>query len=94
MHTQIGGDDAGKFVNRKGVCSINGQVTCDAKKKITNIVAWWPGSTYDSRIFQEIVLSECTHTMVKTLGGGGGTRCVSICVCTHNLRKPGLCSRG
>uniref|UniRef100_A0A673ZYN2 DDE Tnp4 domain-containing protein n=1 Tax=Salmo trutta TaxID=8032 RepID=A0A673ZYN2_SALTR len=39
------------FRNRKGYCSINVQVVCDGKVQLTNIVARWPGSTHDSRIF-------------------------------------------
>uniref|UniRef100_A0A673WVB2 DDE Tnp4 domain-containing protein n=1 Tax=Salmo trutta TaxID=8032 RepID=A0A673WVB2_SALTR len=34
----------------KGYCSINVQAVCD-KGQLTNIVARWPGSTHDSRIF-------------------------------------------
>lgn len=48
-----GGDDAARFLNRKGYHSINTQVICDAKPCITNIVVRWPGSTHDSRIFDE-----------------------------------------
>ncbi|XP_038062959.1 putative nuclease HARBI1 [Patiria miniata] len=40
------------YVNRKGRHTINVQVVCDAHFKITNVVARWPGSTHDSRIFQ------------------------------------------
>lgn len=39
------------FRNRKGYFSLNVQTLCDAKLKIMNIVARWPGSTHDSTIF-------------------------------------------
>ncbi|XP_053378145.1 putative nuclease HARBI1 [Mercenaria mercenaria] len=41
------------FVNRKGYHSINVQMVCDARFRITNMVAKWPGSVHDSRIFRE-----------------------------------------
>lgn len=37
---------------RKHMYSINVQAVCDAKMTIINIVARWPGSTHDSRIFR------------------------------------------
>ena len=40
------------FVNRKQFYSINVQAVCDSDAFITNIVACWPGSTHDSRIFE------------------------------------------
>ena len=39
------------FVNRKQFYSINVQAVCESDAFITNIVARWPGSTHDSRIF-------------------------------------------
>ena len=39
------------FVNRKQFYSINVQAVFDSDAFITNIVARWPGSTHDSRIF-------------------------------------------
>lgn len=47
----VGHDDAEVFRNRKSYFSINTQVICNAQKKITNIVARWPGSTHDTTIF-------------------------------------------
>lgn len=38
------------YVNRKGYHSINVQAICNAKLKIINCVARWPGSTHYSRI--------------------------------------------
>ena len=40
------------FVNRKQFYSINVQAVCDSDAFITNIVARWPGSTHDSRNFE------------------------------------------
>ena len=45
-------ENAMAFVNRKQFYSINAQAVCDSDAFITNIVARWPGSTYDSRIFE------------------------------------------
>ncbi|KAK6188415.1 hypothetical protein SNE40_004592 [Patella caerulea] len=41
------------FVCRKGFHAINVQICCDNTRLITNIVAKWPGSVHDSRIFTE-----------------------------------------
>ncbi|XP_071496527.1 putative nuclease HARBI1 [Diadema antillarum] len=46
------GEDEYVYINRKGRCTVNVQLACDAKFRITNCVARWPGSTHDSRIFQ------------------------------------------
>ncbi|KAK4871968.1 hypothetical protein RN001_016092 [Aquatica leii] len=51
-----GGDNAELYRNRKGWFSINVQAVCDASLKITNIVARWPGSVHDSRIFNTSLL--------------------------------------
>ncbi|XP_030849444.1 putative nuclease HARBI1 [Strongylocentrotus purpuratus] len=40
------------YMNRKRYYSINTQIICDTNYKIINILARWPGSTHDSRIFQ------------------------------------------
>ncbi|XP_068177256.1 putative nuclease HARBI1 [Antennarius striatus] len=45
--------DDGAFVNRKSVHSINVQIIFDAEYRITNVVAKWPGSVHDSRIYRE-----------------------------------------
>ena len=47
-----GGDHAELFRNRKGFFSINVQVIGDVDPLIRNVVARWPGSTHDSRIFE------------------------------------------
>ena len=42
--------------NRKGYFSLNVQAVCDTKLMFTNIVCRWPGSTHDSRIFDNSAL--------------------------------------
>nr|XP_054932629.1 putative nuclease HARBI1 [Dermacentor andersoni] len=46
-----GGDDAEVFRNRKGVFSINVQVVSGPELQFFDVVASWPGSVHDSRIF-------------------------------------------
>ncbi|XP_072023541.1 putative nuclease HARBI1 [Amphiura filiformis] len=46
-----GGPQAVTFINRKSVSSINVQVIGDARLRIRNVVARWPGSAHDTRIF-------------------------------------------
>jgi hypothetical protein len=46
-----GNPEAEVFRCRKGFYSLNVQVVCGPDHKIYDIVARWPGSTYDSRIF-------------------------------------------
>ena len=46
-----GGPNAELFRCRKGFFSYNVQVICDEKLKILDIVTGWPGSTHDSRIW-------------------------------------------
>ena len=47
-----GGDEnAELFRNRKGYFSINVQAVCGPNLEILNIVARWPGSVHDARIF-------------------------------------------
>ncbi|CAG9128856.1 unnamed protein product [Plutella xylostella] len=50
---KTGGDMAQYYINRKGYYSLNVQVVCDARLRITDIVARWRGSTHDARIFNE-----------------------------------------
>lgn len=46
-----GGPDAELFRNRKGFFSFNAQIICDHKLLIIDVVSGWPGSTHDSRVF-------------------------------------------
>ena len=39
------------YVNRKNYHSINVQIISDAKLRLLNVVARWPGSTHDAFIF-------------------------------------------
>ncbi|XP_050294311.1 putative nuclease HARBI1 [Anthonomus grandis grandis] len=49
----IHGDE---YVNRKGVCSINVQATCNAREMFTSVDAYWPGSVHDSRIWRNSIV--------------------------------------
>ena len=46
------------FVNRKQFYSINVQAVYDSDAFITNIVAHWPGSTHDSRNFENSKIAD------------------------------------
>ncbi|XP_056001720.1 putative nuclease HARBI1 [Ostrea edulis] len=62
--------DENEFINRHHYHSINVQVVFDASYKILDIVAKWPGSTYDSRILRESglhVLFENNHIPLHIL---------------------------
>ncbi|CAK1587654.1 unnamed protein product [Parnassius mnemosyne] len=48
-----GGAQSESFRNRKGYFFLNVQMVCDAKLRIRNIIARWPGSVHDSTIFNE-----------------------------------------
>lgn len=43
--------NADDYINRKGFYSINAQFVCDHRLRIIDLVARWPGSVHDSRIF-------------------------------------------
>ncbi len=65
------------FMNRKNKYSINTQVVCDQNAVITNIVARWPGSAHDSRIFSNSSLKQGLETREDgqwLLGDGGYPR--------------------
>lgn len=47
-----GGRNSEVYRNRIGFFSINVQAICDHECNFTNVVARWPGSTHDSRIFE------------------------------------------
>ena len=46
------------YVNRKGIHSINVQLICDPRYNILNVVARWAGSTHDSRILENSLVSQ------------------------------------
>lgn len=46
------------FRNRKGYMSLNVQMVCDSNRVVTNLVARWPGSAHDSRIFENSTLRD------------------------------------
>ena len=62
-----GGDHAELYRNRKGFFFINVQALCDTNLCFTNIVGRWPGSTHDSRIFNNISL--CYKFQHKEIDG-------------------------
>ncbi|XP_071232722.1 putative nuclease HARBI1 isoform X1 [Salvelinus alpinus] len=47
------------FVNRKSFHSINVQMVCNADCVISNVVAKWPGSVHDSRVFRASEIYQC-----------------------------------
>ena len=69
---KINGDE---YINRKGWPSINVQATCDAFEHFTSIVAEWPGSVHDARIFRNSnikrILARTTNTIILEDSGYG-----------------------
>lgn len=55
-----GGENAELYRNRKGWMSINTQIVCGPNMEILDLVCRWPGSTHDSRIFNN---SRIKHIM-------------------------------
>jgi nuclease HARBI1 len=62
------------FRNRKGTFSINVQLVCGPDLKIYDIVARWPGSVHDARIFgsSRVCLKFDTGTLTGLLIGDSG----------------------
>ncbi|XP_041465700.1 putative nuclease HARBI1 [Lytechinus variegatus] len=74
-----GGEQALFFLNRKNRYSVNVQVVCDHAGKMTSIVARWPGSTHDSRIFSESSLKQQLEARAEGTGwllGDSGYPCL------------------
>ena len=70
----IGGRNAEVFRNRKGYFSINVQGVCGPDLRFYDVVARWPGSTHDSRIFDNSYLNtqlESSNTNTHLLGDSG-----------------------
>lgn len=70
-------DNAETYRNRKGYPSINVQMVCDHKMRFVNVVSRWPGSTHDSRIFNNSTLRARLerNLMRGILLGDGGYAC-------------------
>ncbi|KAB0795980.1 hypothetical protein PPYR_10041 [Photinus pyralis] len=49
----VRGEQAEMYRNRKGFFSYNVQAICDARLKIRDVVARWPGSVHDATIFSQ-----------------------------------------
>ena len=70
----IGGNQPEVFRNRKGFFSINIQAVCGPDLRFYDVVARWPGSTHDSRIFENSHLNttlELSNTSGHLLGDSG-----------------------
>ena len=77
------------FVNRKQFYSINVQAVCDSDAFITNIVARWPGSTHDSRIFENSKIANKLRdgALDGILAGDSGCACREYSIAPILKRK-------
>ncbi|XP_070386061.1 putative nuclease HARBI1 [Dermacentor albipictus] len=80
-HVQIispGGDNAEVYRNRKGVFWINVQAVTGPELQFFDIVAGWPGSVHDSRIFENsrVMTSYEQGTVSGMLLGDQGYACL------------------
>ncbi|KAL5246154.1 hypothetical protein ACI65C_013562 [Semiaphis heraclei] len=69
-----GGNQGENFRNRKGIFSINVQIVSGPRCEILDIVARWPGSVHDSRIFSNSnvnIIYEQKQLPGHILGDGG-----------------------
>lgn len=98
-----GGENAEVFRNRKGFFSINVQLVCQEDMKFFDIVARWPGSTHDSRIFDNSMLKDKLEEEDSVLLGDGGYRCDShmltplldpTCPAERRYNKAHIATRG
>jgi hypothetical protein len=60
-------DHGDEYINRKGFPSINVQATCDAHERFTSVVAEWPGSVHDSRIFRNSSVKNTLQGFTNTI---------------------------
>ena len=72
-------ENAVAFINRKQFYCINVQAVCNSDAFVTNIVARWPGSTHDSRIFENSMIADKLRegTIDGILVGDSGYACTS-----------------
>jgi hypothetical protein len=52
-----------EYVGQSGKATLNVQGICDAKETFTSVVAEWPGSVHDSRIWRNSVVCHRLSTM-------------------------------
>lgn len=61
-----------EFINRKQIHSFNVQATVNADDMFTSVIAMWPGSVHDARIFRCSTIPETmVHTDALLLGDSG-----------------------
>ena len=85
-----GGDYAVRFINRKGYFSLNCQFTCTADLIFMSIIAHWPGSTHDARMFRECMLDRQFELLQGMLLGDAGCLCLAYLLTRiNNPRRNG-----
>lgn len=80
LRSQVGGEQAELYRNRKGYFSINVQTICNSNLEITDIVARWPGSCHDSTIFNNSIIKVkiedgCYGDALLVVDGGYASTC-------------------
>ena len=77
-----GGDNAESYRNRKGFFSLNVQAVCDSRHYFVDAVVRWPGSTHDSRIFENSSIYQrlSDRELHGHLLGDGGYGLQSFCL--------------
>ncbi|XP_052237807.1 putative nuclease HARBI1 [Dreissena polymorpha] len=73
------------YVNRKGFHSLNVQMICDATFRFVDVVAKWPGSVHDSKIFRESAIRQRFEKGIMTglLLGDSGYGCKRYLMTPH-----------
>ncbi|XP_016661993.1 putative nuclease HARBI1 [Acyrthosiphon pisum] len=98
-HIQIsspGGEKSEFYRNRKGWMSLNVQLIAGPKLQIFDVVARWPGSAHDSRIFENSLLMVNVWLMVVMLKQGLSILHIRILKQQHKkniknlILKPGM----